>query len=121
MTDAEFDALTARLRLRSTQTSVDDRSVCYYAADAITALRQERDNWCALAAASNEDFRLTAKGLDAARAEANALRENLIAAIQLLHEARSAGIDDAWIECDEGVAWCAAMDALIAALSREGK
>jgi hypothetical protein len=48
MTDTELDALELYLRQHGT--------VGPQAADAITELRQERDNWCALAAAANADL-----------------------------------------------------------------
>jgi hypothetical protein len=53
--------------------SLTDQQLSYQ----LRVTRQERDNWCNLAAASNEDFRLTAKELDAARAENDALRARL--------------------------------------------
>ena len=58
--------------------------LCYEAADAIAALREGRDNWCALAAASNEDFRITAQERDAARAEVERLRALLTDARQAI-------------------------------------
>ncbi len=111
--DAELDALTARLRLRSTQTSVDDRSVCYYAADAITTLRQERDSLrdqkTKLQDVLERETALVIKfgdERDAARADADALRA-------LIRD-----MDDC-MTSDNPLPW--PVERIDAALSREGK
>jgi hypothetical protein len=80
MTDAELDALVARLRDRQHEvTHSDDHTFicqwrdkhCYDAADAITALRQERDR------EQKAVYDLT-KSLKSAEAENDALRALLL-------------------------------------------